>query len=232
LSLFSLMQEKTLGFKNHFTLPNQLLNYITSPVIVIEGKNTAEKTYEINIQFNKKNIATKQIRPGEYKITLPPELLLPLFKNNPSVDITITPGAHTTLDDKINVTDIYLGHFLDPATTMPVTMTGAFCKQNKSTTTCQINVPATTKVIELPVLYYKNLLDIKINGKKVPYYSVVYHGYLLAGITPLAGQMNHIDIRFTGLSWANYISRIAWFIFGLLAIKLIYEKSRSASPKK
>jgi hypothetical protein len=75
-------------------------------------------------------------------------------------------------------------------------------------------------LLELPLLYYPELLDIRLNGKTVPYQSVLFHGQQMAAITPLSGTLNTIRFQFQGVFWANWLSLGCW---GLLMLFIIYK---------
>jgi hypothetical protein len=65
-------------------------------------------------------------------------------------------------------------------------------------------------IIELPVLYYPDMLEIKINGESVPYFNI---GNKI-GIKIQPGT-NQITVDFVGSKIANYVSAISWIIFCL-----------------
>jgi len=64
--------------------------------------------------------------------------------------------------------------------------------------------------VELPVLYYPDMLEIKINGESVPYFNIGNK----VGIKIKPG-INKITVDFVGSVIANYISAISWIIFCL-----------------
>jgi hypothetical protein len=111
---------------------------------------------------------------------------------------------------------------------LPVKNVIPYCEQIQDRTRCVLSVPVTTQLIELPIFYYPELLNITINGKGVPYASIFYDYYLIAGVKPDPGQVNVIEFQFRGLLWANYISAMAW---GLLLILSAYLLLRRIFPK-
>jgi hypothetical protein len=89
------------------------------------------------------------------------------------------------------------------------------CTQHKIDTVCELMAPKNLRLIELPVLYYPQLLQVHLNGRSVPYMAVLYKNRLMTAIEPEAGKANKIEIRFTGLVWANKVSLCAWILWGL-----------------
>jgi hypothetical protein len=102
------------------------------------------------------------------------------------------------------------------------------CERIKDSMRCILIVPTTTKLLELPIFYYPGLLNITLNGHAVPYLSIAYDYYLIAGIIPEAGQLNVIEFTFRGSLLANYISYMAWMLWLILLTYLILRHLRSA----
>lgn len=230
--LYTLMVNNILQFNTKYVLTKSLINFIADPALEIQGDNKNHRPIEIIIRINNKNISTKTIQPGKFNFIIPIAMNVIKLENNENVTIEIKPGKKTSAKDTINMGGITLGHFINPTTTINANETKKYCELKKQVTVCKIDVPKNITTLELPILFYKNLLDIKLNGKSVPYFSVVYHAKLLVGIRPIAGQVNHIEIRFTGLMWANYISRIAWALLLLFCIKLIVDQYKIRRIKK
>ncbi len=91
------------------------------------------------------------------------------------------------------------------------------CVNNKNVLVCKIPTTKQINLIELPVLYFPELLYVTINGKESPYTSVLRAGYVIAAITPTSpGNVNEVKVEFRGLQWANHLSIAAW-VFLLIA---------------
>jgi hypothetical protein len=60
-------------------------------------------------------------------------------------------------------------------------------------------------LVELPVLYYPGMLDVRVDGRKVPCYLM---GQNLA--VPLTRGPHQVHVRFVGLRWANALSTGCW----------------------
>jgi hypothetical protein len=90
-----------------------------------------------------------------------------------------------------------------------------FCFNQKNNVYCDIHPSAKINLLELPVYYYPEMLEIFINGNSVSYQSIYYKSYLLTTVAPKPGE-NHIQIRFRGLRFANNISLLFWGMWVLI----------------
>ena len=63
--------------------------------------------------------------------------------------------------------------------------------------------------MQLPVLFYPGLLDVRVDGLATPYLPLTYRSYVLVGVELPPGQ-HDVTVRFRGLWWANWISGAAW----------------------
>ena len=128
----------------------------------------------------------------------------------------------------ISINNIVIDGFLSATDVMKVEQLKSACRVQEANTICNVRVPATTQLIELPILYYPDMLNITLNGKVIPYMSILHGKYLLTGITPQANQLNEIKIEFMGLLWANYFSVLGW---GLWALFLLFVLLRALQEK-
>ena len=92
------------------------------------------------------------------------------------------------------------------------------CNYSKASTICDVTVPPTVSAIQLPINYYADMLDVKVNGKNVQYYPTLYKNNVVTAVKLSPGEYK-ISMRFVGLKWANWVSFIAWL--GLLIVILI-----------
>jgi hypothetical protein len=60
-------------------------------------------------------------------------------------------------------------------------------------------------LVELPVMFYPRVLDVRVDGRKVPCY-LLGHNIAL----PLAPGPHEVKVRFVGLRWANRLSAACW----------------------
>lgn len=144
----------------------------------------------------------------------------------------LVTNSHVYLFDFVKYpTDVHAVNngSLDSSRTLDVKQVRVGCQQKNEDTVCKINVATTIQVLELPILYYPNLLNITVNGKVVSYKSAHYQNRLIAAIVPEPGKMNVIKINFRGLWWANLISETSW---GIGLIFLIFLVLQILSTKK
>ena len=94
-------------------------------------------------------------------------------------------------------------------TALPVRRTQQSCGQRGSETFCSLSVPPETGLVQLPVLFYPELLDVRVDGEAAPFLPLVDRTYALVGLRLPPGR-HEISIRFEGLGWANRVSAVAW----------------------
>ena len=75
--------------------------------------------------------------------------------------------------------------------------------------------------MQLPVLFYPDLLDVRIDGQAARYLALPDRPYVLVGVELPPGR-HDVTVRFRGLWWANWISGVAWLVaIGLVAASLV-----------
>ncbi len=113
----------------------------------------------------------------------------------------------------------------DHAAYLPVNQTQSFCHQEKTITQCDF-VVTKDQILQLPVLFYPDMLDIKVDGQSVSYEPIAWRkavsdarfiNPMLASIKLSPGH-HAVTAQFTGVRWANYFSIGLWIIFLLSAI--------------
>jgi hypothetical protein len=77
------------------------------------------------------------------------------------------------------------------------------------TTVCRVHATVPT-LVQLPLLYYRHMLQVRDNGKAVRYRNL---GRLVA--LELGPGPHVIEVRFVGVRWANWVSAAGWL--GVLA---------------
>lgn len=197
-------------------IPDSTINNTVAPYIEISGK-VPDKIGSPIFSANVDGQVTKfKLNPGPLKLDIPIDH--PKNTARP-VEVAFNVEDLTSNSPAIPLTYIYLGGFLNPEKMIPVKNVLPFCTQVHQAKVCELYVPAAIKLIELPIYFYPKLLNITINGKHVPYVSVLNRNYLIAGVMPIPGVMNTIKVEFVGLRPANFVSQLAW---GLWIIFLIY----------
>ncbi len=97
---------------------------------------------------------------------------------------------------------------------------GAYCKNLTNKLSCHF-ITTTKGLFEFPILYYPNLISIKVDDREYSYAPIKYKNYYLTALKLDIGEHN-IIIKFTGLLWANWLSLIAWSILiGMGILNLI-----------
>lgn len=89
------------------------------------------------------------------------------------------------------------------------------CKLEGLTSICKFSVQTAEQAVQLPILYYPGLLEIKVNGRKVLYYPSKGNDFLgeILITVPLNKGDYTVVSRFEGLSLVNLISRIGWILY-------------------
>ncbi len=208
---------KILKTNSDYSIPKPLLQLAVDPAIELRADipvSLSKKNLHLAIVVNNEMIDKKELTPGllNWNINLlavknrypdsAPLLLkfLLLDKNDKAITATL-PINHAILSG-----------YLNPAEILSINQTQMYCTQKKSRTLCDVPVGQGIKFIELPALYYPKLLRLSVNGENAVYQSILVEGELLAGIVPIPSKLNHIQIEFRGLEWANLVSWAAWLL--------------------
>lgn len=135
---------------------------------------------------------------------------------------------------------------------LPASFVKTYCAQNKTKTVCNITTAAPTEWIQLPLLYYPQLWDVKVNGQEAHYAPIESKTMIrnddspesfvrecggpsnatLIGINVKPGTY-HITAEFRGIRWANWISgSTSFFLISALLFSFILGKrnAQSQSP--
>lgn len=178
---------------------------------------------KILVQANGVPFQQFSLEPGVFHWRIPLKPLRNFLKKNNFVNLKFT-SSDKNKEPIIPIENIEMQGFIKSSLFLSQQVIAKQCKQ-LPITTCQIQVPANTRLLELPVLYYPEMLSIELNGKKVPYFAVLYQKYYLAGIIPLANQINEVKIKFTGLIWANNFSIGGWLLWCLFWVAVWIRKA-------
>jgi hypothetical protein len=108
---------------------------------------------------------------------------------------------------------------LSPENTVTsVQETQKMCQQKGSITSCDITVQNGTGIAQLPILYYPRMLKIWVNNQQVQGFPVNYRDFNLLGLKLTPGQYQ-IQVKFVGLTWANWISLLGWL--GIISMAIL-----------
>jgi len=159
-----------------------------------------------------KLFARKKLPPGPFVWDIPLQNLSGL---NPvalkfMADPTFTrPGEQEKL--AIDVHSLTFQN-LDPKfSVLPVKDTEPGCSQKGYETICRVLTSADVQYVQLPLLFYPNLLEVWVDGVRTPYIPLVYRQYLLTGVSVSPGS-HTILFDFVGVSWARWVSIVVWII--------------------
>jgi hypothetical protein len=106
-----------------------------------------------------------------------------------------------------------------------------FCFYKHNNLSCRLAIPDQIKWIELPAIYYPNMLQITVNGVETHYQSKVKDQRLITIIPAQTNKINNINLKFVGLQWANSISLWCWglwftgFFIAMFTRKKVCEQS-------
>lgn len=190
----------------------------------------------LTLMADQKILARKEVRVGEAFSLEFPLKRIPLpsggsahLKINTDrwfIPTQIDPNSSDTrkLSVRINHLEIVNAHqknFLD------LEQTRNSCTQRKAVRVCRINLKADFPFVQLPILYYPDMIHLTMDGRRIVYFPLPYRDKALVGVQ--MGPGNHeIRCQFIGLSWANWASGVAWIItLGALGMMAF---SRSPKP--
>jgi hypothetical protein len=220
----SLIASETLKTGNDYFITKPLLQFAANPVIEMKSQlspNYASRHLHLIAYANDNEIARKAIIPGaiDWKIDMQASKNKFTDAAPLRVKFVLQDENNKILDEAIPLQAIVLAGFINPKEIMRVPQIQPYCQQAGNSSSCHVVVPDGVNFLVLPALYYPKLLKITLDGKPVAFQSIMYEGSLMAGIIPNAGADNKIEIEFTGLVWANWVSCCAWVLIGLLILQ-------------
>jgi hypothetical protein len=86
-------------------------------------------------------------------------------------------------------------------------------------------VPADATLVQLPMLFTPDMLDIRVNGAVAPVVPLRDRCYVLAGLRLSPGTYD-VRARFRGLAWANAVSLITGLATLSGIIAMLFRNSR------
>lgn len=184
----------------------------------------------LNVELNGKKIS-HLIPPGDFTWNLPigalirgtPEqgLRIKFTSPQPYIPSKHDPQSSDSRSLIVQVKTFRLRQLSPLKSALPVSETANYCHQLQAETLCTLSITAKNSFVQLPVIYYPGLLNIEVNGKVSDYFPLAHQSMVLTGLKLQPGNYK-ISVRFSGLSWANWISRIAWGCIGLLLLRSGY----------
>ncbi len=212
-------------------IPTTLVRSAYVPYLLMDGefRDTSVGKKQLVALIDGIPVGANDLKPGSVNWKLPLNPHQVIFQKSPWVYLQFTLSIKEAqkkvgLKRVLSLNNLVLGGLMNPTEVLNLSVVEPLCHPERDQGVCQIPVPATTHMIELPILYFPNLLTITRNGMPVRYWSVLYRKQLIAGIPALPGKVNTIRYQFTGLRWANLLSRAAWGLFGVIGIFVILRR--------
>ena len=153
--------------------------------------------------------------------------------NNNYVDqrsVPLTETRNLTMIDQDYEMDYLINPTRSPIQTADqlIAQTQAHCMKKAAVVHCSFQLNGHEQWVQLPILYYPDMLKITVNGKAVPYSPSLtkdqYRAYLLATIQLPIGS-TAVSAQFTGLPYANHLSEISAALLLLFyALSFLYRK--------
>jgi len=230
IKIYLLMFNNILATNLNYTIPETMLKNSYQPYVTVDGsiENLSSKNQQITALINSTIITTVKLKQGKYHWEIPLMPTIHTLKKSDKYEFQFKlTSSNPQSDLKIHVDNILLSGFLNPEDTLKPEQIKSLCRQDKTTTICEIDVPQNINLIELPALYYPKLLEITLNEKPISYVSVLNDDLLFASIKPEPGKINLIKIKFLGLEWANVVSMVFLSLWiGLLILSFFIPNSR------
>jgi hypothetical protein len=209
-----------------YHVPQALIKFAAAPAILLTGEFTKDTTLTMFVNGNPIDSKTLTANDASWEIPLS------TVKNQAATQIEFKTPDNVD-NNAIALKEFVLTGFTPANETINLQQITPYCKQDHTINTCELYIPTGVKTVELPQLYYPQLLKVTLNGKTVHYDSVLYQSQLLAAIAPAAGKTNKITIEFRGLEWANLISWSGWGIWlALLLNQLLWKRYFSKTATK
>lgn len=185
----------------------------SSSVLHLEGSVSQELTNgtTLSIFINGSELAQKKLEPGSFVWDINLRKIIP-DDDSFSLEFRADKTFSTPSDQRllaILVRSIVLQNFDSRVNSLLLADTQSDCTQRGITTSCSVIVPQDVQFVQIPVLYYPGLLDVRVDGTQTPYFPFIHQQYLLVGIRLNPGT-HSIDVQFRGVTWARWGSSLAW----------------------
>jgi hypothetical protein len=195
-----------------------------SIVLHLEGEVPLEwfnKPISISVIVDNKKQYKQLLKTGKFNWNIPIKIprdsnrfRLKFLTNNFIIPKLIDPTSPDERHLAIRVINLQLrGGVLSDYFLVPVTKTIPTLHQKGVETTGEVIISNKAHLVQLPVLYYPELLEVYVDGKKNSYFGLPKsdEGFALTSLVVPPGS-HKISVLFKGLSWANWSSGIAWLV--------------------
>ncbi|MCL4395608.1 MAG: hypothetical protein M1482_12550 [Chloroflexi bacterium] len=234
-----------LRLSEEYVLPTCLPASPSGALIYFKGdvpERFFEQTFTLSFLYNKQVVATKQLGVGPFEWTISLNGPLPASPYKKADKCSLSFAADQTFvpaDTLAGSTDqrhlavraqTLVIRNADPnLTVLPVTMSQPMCRQEGTETACSLVVPPEARWVQLPVLFYPDLLTLSLDGRKADYVPLYQQGVVLAGLRLEPGT-HQVRVQFKGLDWANWTSLLAWLGAAVLLAASIFGRLKRRKP--
>jgi hypothetical protein len=211
-------------FNKKMVLPTHLIINNPGAILYAEGEVLHKNKVSLTLEINDHEMVKKIFLPGKFiwKIPIGKLMISKPLQENMSVQFL---SKMTDVSDKpeILVKSFRLTNLSLKNSALSVAESKQSCIRKKAKMICDIHLTEQTPFLQLPMLYYPRLLNIKVNGRSTDYIPLRYRDNALVGLQ-LKPNDYHITMEFIGLNWSNWLSAIAWMV--LLIILIFVNKQK------
>lgn len=222
LDMSALVVMNILSLEQPVDVPVALFKSAYAPAIQLTGRVPANPAYQdarLYININGNDVEFYRIGNGKINWAIPLRPSLDRYHDLKFISVKFRlQNTSKTAIPFVGIENLMLSGFIDPNKMSLLAETEKFCHQQNNFTICDLSLSPSTQLIELPSLFYPDMLDVKLNGMPAHYYNVMDHQKLMTFIAGKPGKINHITIQFRGLLWANYVSDTAWGVWFILLV--------------
>jgi hypothetical protein len=209
-----------LAFDRALTLPAALFRDAPRPELYFQGVAENVGGQMLTLAINDRPAMQVTLQPGPLELTCPIDRVLAQTPPGVRVSFSIKPAAPAA---KITVSRLILRGLAPAHTAVPlrVTQPSITCIHLQGDVNCHITVPPDATLVQLPMLFTPDMLDLRVNGVVAPVIPLLDRYYVLAGLRLSPGTYD-VRARFRGLAWANAVSLIAGLatLSGIIALVL------------
>ena len=123
---------------------------------------------------------------------------------------------------KIKINQLFFKGMSPERMVIPVFVTENACLQKGTSTLCEITLNQDAQIVQLPILYYSQMLKVWVDNQQIQYFPVNHRDHNLVGLKLNPGT-HKIRVTFCGLAWTNWISGLAWLGFSMISVTLFIQ---------
>lgn len=216
-----------INLESSYNIPPYLVTSKLPFEIDIQGKvegKTKSTDLKLLALINKTVVAAYTIKNGNLAWRIPLTNLRSLLKKQKLLNLQFKFNSAKKIVPVVKIDKVAIKGFINKSEVLSLEDVEKNCKQHQQVTVCNLYVPKNIKLIELPILYYHDMLNIKLNNHMINYKSILIYDRFAVALKPDAGKLNHIEIIFTGLAWANDISYLFWSVWIIFLIFILMKK--------